>query len=217
MKQTLFKLLLWLLPFGLCNGSMEGAELTNSRLESLLERIAAEGSYTVSKNADGDVVQILLIGSFYQKTNLTILEDLGSLETVTFRSRKEFQLSTNEIEGLLALPKLNSVCLQCFGELESNVFIRLCKDQRLKTLKLIGAWPPKGEFNSITNLQSLERTKINCWPSFGREELTILAQLPKLNSLTVFGTAVSATDTNILKNSSSLTNIDFIFRDNSSK
>lgn len=90
------------------------------------------------------------------------------------------------------------------------MFAKLCEDRRLKVLALVGAFPSTLEFGSITNLQGLERVLIAAWPSFGKEEVTLLSGLPKLSSLAIFGTGVSNADTNILKHSSSLTNIDFI-------
>jgi hypothetical protein len=187
-----------------------GEESNGYRLQELLAKIAATWDENVARNARGEVVSLRLSGVFSAETNLTLLTSLASLTNVTLKYSRETPLTAKAVASLSAIPNLTSVQLACFfGRLEPGVFTQLCNIKNLSALTLYGTHPTQEEFCAITNLQNLTSFTVDFSTNFGKQELSLLTALPRLNSLVVGFTTVKNTDTNILKSCLSLTN--FVF------
>lgn len=101
----------------------------------MLERFRAERSYAVTTNLEGDVVKIRMVGEFLQKSNLCLLADLKSLESVVLMAGKDLTINTNDIEVLTAIPKLTSVELRCLANCRPECLLNFVRIAALRCLR----------------------------------------------------------------------------------
>lgn len=181
------------------------------RLENYLTQIAKTRRGAVVRNKQKEVVSIFLTGDSLDATNLSLLGQLDSLTTLIIRDSLGTLLTAEKMALAATCQRLTNIELRCFGALEPGVFAQVCAHRRLLSLKLHGSYPPSvTEFSAITNMHNLTFFEINCWPSFGKDELALLVGLPQLNTLSIAGTMLKSSDTNILMKCSSLTNLLFV-------
>jgi len=84
---------------------------------------------------------------------------------------------------------------------------------RLSTLCLVAAPQEKQNYAALTNLQNLVALHVSYDTNFGDAELSMLTNLPKLQSLDLFWDGVTRNGTNVLlSRMSSLTNAMVQFR-----
>ena len=184
-------------------------------VDAMLRKIAKQNDQGVIRNDQGKVVSVWLGGSFegefLEETNVSLLTNLDSLTIVKLQSSRGQPLTPKAVASLSGVRNLTNLELMCFfHKLEPGVFTQVCKIKHLKRLYLWGVSPAKEEFHAITNLQNLTFFGAEGCSTFGKPELSLVATLPRLNSLVVAATMVSGDETNILKSCLSLTN--FVFR-----
>ncbi len=191
-----------------------GAPPNPHLLDDMLRKINKQNDQAVIRNEQGKVVSVRVGGSsggeFLAESNLSLLTNLDSLTTVKLQFSRGHPLTPEAVASLSALPRLTNLVLMCFADqLEPGVFTQVCKIKHLKRLFLWGAAPPREEFSAVTNLQNLTCFGADVCSTFGKRELSLVATLPRLNSLVVAATKVSEDETNILKSCLTLTNVIF--------
>ncbi len=190
-----------------------GGESNGNRLQDLLAKITQQWNGNVARNERGEVVSIRLYDEFLAETNFGLIRNLPSLTNVILRYSSTTPLTEKAVDSLAAAPNLKSVELACFfSRIEPGVFPKLCSIRNLTGMILYGACPTHEDFRAITNLQNLTFFAVAYSKNFGKQDLSVLTALPRLNSLVIAGTMVTNTDTNILKSCPSLTN--FVFNGN---
>jgi len=194
------------------NGSVMRKE---SGLDSLLKRL--EESDDLQKDREGRVVGLALRSTNANDQNLSLVSTLQSLKELTIQGRGWPTSNRWTLEGISSLERMTNLTtlrILCQSVPENNVqflpaFSRLT---RLSTLYFVAAPQEKQNYTALTNLQNLVALHVSYDTNFGDAELSMLTNLPKLQSLDLFWDGVTRNGTNALSRMSSLTNAMVRFR-----
>ena len=194
------------------NGSVTRKE---SELNSLLKQL--EESDDLQKDREGLVIGLALHSTNANDQNLSLVSTLQSLNELTIQGRGWPASNRWTLEGISSLERMTNlttlrILCQSVPELNVQFLPAFSRLTRLSTLYLVAAPQEKQNYAALTNLQNLVALHVSYDTNFGDAELSMLTNLPKLQSLDLFWDGVTRNGTNALSRMSSLTNATVRFR-----